>query len=73
MLKREVSLSPLGKRIMIADFDVFGKPVRLNFNKNGDTHNTRVGGVCSIIAYILYLAYIGLLLKKMFCYEEDRF
>ena len=38
---------------VIKDMDVFGHPVILNFNKNGPTHNTLLGGCCTILFYII--------------------
>ena len=33
-------------------FDIFGHPVQLNFNKNGTTHKTIIGGFASVGFYI---------------------
>ena len=33
----------------IKDRDMFGHAVKLNFNQKGDTHNTVIGGVGSIL------------------------
>ena len=41
---------PLWK--FIKDFDIFGHPVKLNFNKNGTTHKTMIGGVASVGFYV---------------------
>ena len=38
---------------LIKDYDRFGHPVKLNFNKNGSTHNTFMGGVGSIVFYLI--------------------
>lgn len=38
---------------LIKDYDRFGHPVKLNFNKNGPTHNTFVGGIGSIVFYLV--------------------
>jgi len=37
----------------IKDFDIFGHPVQLNFNKNGATHKTMIGGVASVGFYFI--------------------
>ena len=37
----------------IKDFDIFGHPVELNFNKNGPTHKTMIGGCVSLVYYIV--------------------
>ena len=36
----------------IKDFDIFGHPIKLNFNKNGSTHKTMIGGFTSLIFYV---------------------
>ena len=41
----------------IKSFDIFGHPVTLNFNKQGDTHNTIIGGVVSIFIKVLLLMF----------------
>ena len=37
----------------VKDYDRFGHPVQLNFNKNGPTHNTLLGGIGSIFYYLI--------------------
>ena len=41
---------------VIKDCDLFGHRVQLNFNKNGRSHNTMIGGCTSIIFYIVSIA-----------------
>ena len=52
--------------------DLFGHPISLGFNKKGSLHKTVFGGICSIIALFLLLAFYGLNFKKMVLYEGDR-
>jgi hypothetical protein len=40
---------------MLKDIDMFGFNVKMHFNKNGSEHNTTLGGICSIIFYLLVL------------------
>jgi hypothetical protein len=40
---------------VIKDCDLFGHRVQLNFNKNGRTHNTILGGCSSIVFYVISL------------------
>ena len=47
---------------VIKDCDLFGHRVQLNFNKNGRTHNTTIGGCSSILFYVLSLL---ILLSRM--------
>ena len=37
----------------IKDYDRYGHPVKLNFNKNGPTHNTFLGGIGSLVYYFV--------------------
>jgi hypothetical protein len=39
----------------LKDIDMFGFNVKMHFNKNGSEHNTTLGGLCSIIFYLLVL------------------
>ena len=43
----------------IKNFDIFGHQVHFKFNKNKDTYNTVIGGICSIILYAIMAIYIG--------------
>lgn len=55
----------------IKDFDMFGHTIQLNFNKNGDSHKTFVGGVFSMFIKMLLGLYVFLLFKRMFLNEAD--
>lgn len=57
------------KSIKGADF--FGYHVQLNFNKNGEAHNTFIGGIFSIIIRVMMLGYIINLFDKMVSYGGD--
>ena len=48
---------------LLRDQDIFGHPVVLNFNRNGSFHKTSIGGVCSILIMIVYIAYMGFLIN----------
>ena len=50
------------------DQDMFGKSVHLNFNHNGETHNTLCGGISSILLKLLICAYTIFNLWLMFTY-----
>ena len=52
--------------------DLFGHPVQLNFNLNGDSHKTLLGGILSIFLRMLYYTYMAYLLNKMYLFEDDR-
>lgn len=38
-------------KTLIRDLDVFGKEINLNFDQKGNTYQTFVGGVMSILYY----------------------
>ena len=48
----------------VRDRDSFGIPVQLNFNKEA-THNTFVGGCCTILAVIIMSLYIIAMLIQL--------
>ena len=52
--------------------DIFGHHVKFNFNRNGHSHNTVFGGICSVILMLFLAVYVGLLIFKMLLFEEDR-
>ena len=37
---------------LIKKFDIFGKQVSLKFDKRWDTHNTKIGGLATIILFL---------------------
>ena len=45
---------------------MFGHDISLNFNKKGDTFNTPLGGIVSIITKIVLLLYLGQQTIKLF-------
>jgi len=51
--------------------DIFGHSVLLNFNKNGNTHNTFCGGIFSILIRLLMVYYLYTLLGNMIGYKKD--
>ena len=56
----------------IARRDFFGHQIQLNFNKRGSAHNTVLGGLVSILIQAIMLAYLALLVKKLYLNEEDQ-
>ena len=51
--------------------DMFGHTINLNFDKQGDTHNTLIGGFGSFILKIAIFFYVCLNVKKMILNEQD--
>ncbi len=55
----------------LREWDWFGHTVALNFNREGETHNTTIGGFCSILLRIAVLIYFIMNLNKLIFREED--
>ena len=45
----------MGLKNYIKDRDQFGHPISLNFSYKGDTHNTILGGLLSVIVNVMLL------------------
>lgn len=52
-------------------FDMFGHTIALNFNQEGNTHQTGLGGCVSLLVYLLFLFYMGLNIARMMTYQND--
>ena len=50
--------------------DMFGHMIKLNFNRNGDTHKTFIGGFVSILLKILMLVYVVMRSHKLFTFHD---
>jgi hypothetical protein len=55
----------------IKERDMFGHGIGLNFDKQGDTHNTVIGGVFSIFIKFAVAVYVIMNFQKMLFYEQD--
>ena len=44
----------------ITDLDMFGYPITLNFNKNGNEYKTIIGGTMSLLIKLTIFLYFGL-------------
>ena len=49
-------------------FDIFGKPLSLKFDKKWNTHDTKFGGLSTLILLIFIIAYSGVMLNVMIMY-----
>ena len=43
----------------IRSFDIFGNNITLNFNSNGNSHKTYIGGVCTLLSTLFFIMYCG--------------
>ena len=50
---------------------MFGKPVNLNFDQQGETHKTSVGGIFSIFLSIIIVVYGGIKINVMLTHGAD--
>jgi hypothetical protein len=55
----------MGVKKFIKKRDMFGHPVTLNFNRQGDTYFTTCGGVISILLNLVLLQYVLIIFSKM--------
>ena len=51
--------------------DMFGHVINLNFNKNGNSHGSFIGGVFSVIIKLMLLLYVFLIVKMWLLNEGD--
>ena len=58
-------------RTVLKNFDMFGKPIQFNFNKNGSTFNTQPGGCFSLLINFTLLIFCILRVKEMVLYGGD--
>ena len=50
---------------------MFGHTINLNFNKEGDSHQTLIGGFFSIFIRLAMFIYVFMNFKKMILHEDD--
>ena len=50
---------------IIKNFDIFGRPLHFNFDKQWNTHDTSVGGILTGVMFVFTLIYTGLLFSIM--------
>ena len=59
-------------RKLIQSQDIFGHTINLNFNREGSSHKTILGGIVSFLLKLFLAFYVYYNLKKMFLYEDDK-
>ena len=52
--------------------DLFGHKVELQFNGQGSTHNTLIGGAISIFVKLIMFVYIYMLTEKLIEFGDDK-
>jgi hypothetical protein len=55
----------------VAEYDMFGHVIALNFKREGDSHKTAIGGMFSFVIKLAMTLYVLMNLKKMFWNEDD--
>ena len=56
---------------IIKKFDIFGRPLHFNFDKQWNTHDTRIGGFFTCLMLFFTLIYTGLLFSIMVNYSQN--
>ena len=51
--------------------DIFGKPITLKFDKDWDTHETKMGGFLTVMFVILIIVYSTMQINVMLGYGQD--
>ena len=54
----------------ITDQDMFGHTINLNFNRQGHTYKTCMGGCCSIVVNVTMFIYVMINLRKLLLKED---
>ena len=52
-------------------FDIFGMPISLKFDKNWNTHYTKLGGLSTLILILFIIIYTSMCIKVMMSYQQD--
>ena len=55
----------------IKGMDMFGHVIQLNFDKQGETHNTLIGGCFSGFLKLFFMLYFLMNIKKLVLFEDD--
>jgi hypothetical protein len=67
--KNKTKKSGLKNNLLPHDF--FGHTINLNFDGNGDSHNTIIGALFSILIKVVMAVYTFYNFKKMFLFEDN--
>ena len=67
-------MSPTSKKLrkVIQSQDMFGHTILLNFNREGTSHKTMIGGMVSIFLKFFMTFYVYYNFQKMFLYQDDK-
>ena len=62
-----------GLKQTIKNFDMYGHPIQLNFDKkDGTSHKTMIGATWSILIQASLLSYLVIITIRMFSFAEDK-
>ena len=56
---------------VIKDNDMFGHTINLNYNRNGDSQKTFIGGLFSMLIKVTFAFYLYTLFDRMFMNKGD--
>lgn len=54
------------------NLDLFGKPISLKFDKDWNTHETKVGGSLTVVFVMLIIVYSSVQINVMLNYGQDQ-
>ena len=54
----------------VKSHDMFGHEIKLNFNRNGDSHTTILGGLVSLLVKTVMTIYIYMNIMKLVSFED---
>ena len=60
-------------RTCIRESDEFGHGISLNFNQQGSSFNTAIGGLCSLLLRFIMLAFVIFKSVKMSSHQYDNY
>ena len=58
-------------RKFVKSFDIFGKQISLKFDKNWNTHDTKLGGASTLILMVFVIIYTSVCVNVMINYGQD--
>jgi hypothetical protein len=52
--------------------DIFGHKISFNFNEEGETHRTLIGGLVSLLLKLLLSLFVVFRFKRLMLYEDNK-
>ena len=58
-------------RRFMKSFDIFGKPISLKFDKKWNTHDTKIGGLSTLVLILFIIIYTSVCINVVVSYQQD--